>query len=69
MLYRIAILRNYENVCDVKEQKQSVKMVFLKNFSKFTGNLPHVGISIEKETPGQVLSIELCEIFKNCYYV
>ena len=43
--------------------KSSVKKMFLKDFTKFTGKHLCWSLSFQKENPTQVFSCEFCEIF------
>ena len=44
-------------------------MTVPKNFAKFTGKHLCRSLFFNKETPTQVFSCEICEIFKNTYFV
>ena len=48
-------------------QRSSLKKVFLKNFTKFTGKYLYWSLFFKKENPPKVFSCEFCEIFKNTF--
>ena len=62
MFLKIGVLKNFANLIG-KQQCWSIFLIKLQAWSPATGLQRYL-----KETPTQVLSCEICEIFKNTFF-